>query len=54
MYEFTHVGMFERLESQKPTISNKKLQEERKKNLTILRFLGKYPNPAASRTYADS
>ena len=40
----SYPGIFERLENQKPTISNKKLQEDRAKNLNILRFLGKYPN----------
>lgn len=34
--------MYQRIESQKPTINNRKLQEERKKHLNILKFLGKY------------
>lgn len=46
-------GIWERLEQQKPTISNQKLREERLKSLNILRFLGKYPNREASR-YTDS
>lgn len=34
--------MYERLEKQKPTIDNRKLFEQRKKQENILRFLGKY------------
>ena len=34
--------MYERLERQKPTIDHRKLQQDRKKNENILKFLGKY------------
>jgi hypothetical protein len=34
--------MYQRIEQQKPTINNRKLEEDRKKNLNILKFLGKY------------
>jgi hypothetical protein len=34
--------MYERIERQRPTISNKKLYEERQKHLNVLKFLGKY------------
>jgi hypothetical protein len=34
--------MYQRIEQQKPTISNRKLEEDRRKNLNILKFLGKY------------
>jgi hypothetical protein len=34
--------MYQRIEHQKPTISNRKLEEDRRKNLNILKFLGKY------------
>ena len=34
--------MYERIEKQKPTINNRKIQQDRKKNENILKFLGKY------------
>ena len=34
--------MYERLEKQKPTIDHRKMQDDRKKNENILKFLGKY------------
>lgn len=39
--------MVERLAQLKPTIDNKKLSQERKKQLNILKFIGKY-SPSSS------
>ncbi len=39
--------LYHRLENQRPTISNQRLLEDRKKNVKILKFLGKYPNQTA-------
>lgn len=50
--------MYERLERQKPTIDHKKLQEQRKKQENILKFLGKYSvhslQNTQSHTYRSS
>jgi hypothetical protein len=34
--------MYERIDRQKPTIDHRKMQEQRKKQENILKFLGKY------------
>jgi len=46
--------MYERIEKQKPTINNKKFYEERKKNLNILKFLGKYSAHSIQSANAQS
>lgn len=46
--------MYERLERQKPTIDHKKLQEQRKKQENILKFLGKYSVHSLQNTQNNS
>jgi hypothetical protein len=46
--------MYERIEKQKPTIDNRKLFEQRKKQENILRFLGKYSAHALQNTQTQS
>lgn len=46
--------MYERIEKQKPTIDNRKLYEQRKKQENILKFLGKYSAHSLQNTQAQS
>ena len=46
--------MYERLEKQKPTIDNRKLLEERKKQENILKFLGKYSAHSLQNTQTNT
>lgn len=56
-----NAAMYERIEGQRPTINNKKLQQERQKQLNVLKFLGKYSahsiqtaNPNLRSSYAST
>lgn len=46
--------MYGRIEKQKPTINNKKLYEERQKQMNILKFLGKYSAHSIQNTHAQN
>lgn len=46
--------MYERLEKQKPTIDHRKMQEQRKKQENILKFLGKYSAHSLQNTQSHS
>ena len=46
--------MYERIERQKPTINNRKLFEDRRKNINILKFLGKYSAHSIQSTNAQN
>ena len=46
--------MYERIERQKPTIDNKKLYEQRRKQENILRFLGKYSAHSLQNAHTQS
>jgi hypothetical protein len=42
--------MYKRLVQQKSTVCNKKLEQERSKNLSVLKRMGRYPYKASNLT----